>query len=578
MDAPLVRTRRRLAWRTWWALGLLLWGVVAQAVTVLGDAPQEARASYWIDATGQADLAAAQAAFAARQFTPAPTPHRTGNDSRPQWLRIEVEPARAHGDWVLALQSTAIDDVRFFGPFDDAGRALAPPVRTGLVQPYATRPLGLERPAMRLRLDRPGRYVVYMRLQSNTSQSLAVSAWDTAGYVQSRQHKRLFDGVVYGILFTLLVYNLVLAYVFRHVGYGLYVLTCAAALFTLASYNGHLAHYVLGDWPWWQQRANTLGAALWIAFSALLCRNFLEAPRRLPRLDRVLLAVGAAAGLAALLALAGAVAPAHHVLEAAAAVGAAFAVWAAARVWRQGFAPAGWYLGGQGLLFASALAVVGVNWGVIDSPFLLANGLQIGVVAEMLVFAYALSARVRTMLQRQAELRQRADHLEHAAATDALTGVANRLGLSRCAQQLQAAQQPHAVLLLDLDGFKPVNDTHGHEAGDRLLTAVAGRLQQHMRDGDLVARLGGDEFVVLLAGPYTHASLMSLARRLGEAVRVPFTEVGPAISVGVSIGIAASPEHGASLTELLRYADAAMYRAKRGRTGVALHEPGWAQA
>ena len=119
-----------------------------------------------------------------------------------------------------------------------------------------------------LQLEQAGRYVVFMRLQSRSSQTLDVSAWDTVTYLQSRQHKRLFDGIVYGILFALLVYNLVLAYVFRHDSYGLYVLTCAAALFTLASFNGHAAHYLLGDWPWWQQRSNMLGSALWILFGA----------------------------------------------------------------------------------------------------------------------------------------------------------------------------------------------------------------------------------------------------------------------------------------------------------------------
>ena len=98
---------------------------------------------------------------------------------------------------MLALHTTAIDEVAFFGPFDESGKALAAPVHTGLAQPYGTRPLGIERPAMRLRLDAPGRHVVYLRLLSRTSQSLEVSLWETVDYVQSRQHKRLFDGITY---------------------------------------------------------------------------------------------------------------------------------------------------------------------------------------------------------------------------------------------------------------------------------------------------------------------------------------------------------------------------------------------
>jgi diguanylate cyclase (GGDEF)-like protein len=567
----------------WLALCLcLLWQAQAGAALVLaptgGGQAVGALAQHWVDPSGDADLAAAQAAHAAGRFATWVNGARTDRADDAHWLRIELRQTRPHGDWVLALHTTAIDDVRFYGPFTAQGQALAPPVLTGLVQAFATRPMGNERPAMRLLLPQEGPYVVYMRLQSRSSQSLAVSAWDTVSYLQSRQHKRLFDGIVYGILFALLVYNLVLAYVFRHDSYGLYVLTCAAALFTLASFNGHAAHYLLGEWPWWQQRANMLGSAVWVLFATLLCRGFLELPRRLPRWDRLLLAVAAVATMAVLLALVGRTAVAQQLVETAAVVGTLLAVWAAVAVWRQGFAPAAWYLCGQALLFVSALAVVGVNWGLLDAPFLLANGLQIGVVAEMLVFAYALSARVRLMRQRQTELRREADHLAEAVATDVLTGLANRVGLSQRAQQLLDQRLDHAVMLLDLDRFKPVNDTHGHEVGDRLLIDVARRLQAQMREGDLVARLGGDEFVVLLAGRHAPAQLAAMAQRLCDAVRQPFTQAGPAISVDASVGIARCPDDGQTLTELLRHADAAMYRAKQAHSGYAFYEPATASA
>ena len=567
----------------WLALCLgLLWQAPAGAALVLaptgGGQAVGAMAQHWVDPSGDADLAAAQSAHAAGRFAPWVNGARTDRADDAHWLRIELRQTRPHGDWVLALHTTAIDDVRFYGPFTAQGQALAPPVLTGLVQAFATRPMGNERPAMRLLLPQEGPYVVYMRLQSRSSQSLAVSAWDTVSYLQSRQHKRLFDGIVYGILFALLVYNLVLAYVFRHDSYGLYVLTCAAALFTLASFNGHAAHYLLGEWPWWQQRANMLGSAVWVLFATLLCRGFLELPRRLPRWDRLLLAVAAVATMAVLLALVGRTAVAQQLVETAAVVGTLLAVWAAVAVWRQGFAPAAWYLCGQALLFVSALAVVGVNWGLLDAPFLLANGLQIGVVAEMLVFAYALSARVRLMRQRQTELRREADHLAEAVATDVLTGLANRVGLSQRAQQLLDQRLDHAVMLLDLDRFKPVNDTHGHEVGDRLLIEVARRLQAQMREGDLVARLGGDEFVVLLAGRHAPAQLAAMAQRLCDAVRQPFTQAGPVISVDASVGIARCPDDGQTLTELLRHADAAMYRAKQAHSGYAFYEPATASA
>lgn len=558
-------------------LCLSLWQALAAAAVRLDHStqgqPVGALAQHWVDSTGRADLAAAQATHAAGRFAPLVNGARTRSSDLAHWLRIELGHARAHGDWVLALHTTAIDDVRFYGPFDAQGRALAPPLATGLVQPYDTRPMGNERPAMRLLLEAPGTYVVYVRLQSQTSQSLTVSSWDTVSYLQSRQHKRLFDGIVYGILFALLVYNLVLSFAFRQDIYGLYVLTCAAALFTLASFNGHTAHYLLGEWPWWQQRANVLGSSLWLLFGTLLCRGFLELPQRLPRWDIALRLAAALASLSALLALIGWTDVGQQLVEVTAVVGTLLAVWVAVRVWRKGFAPAGWYLCGQAMLFISVLMVVGINWGLINAPFLLANGLQIGVVAEMLVFAYALSARVRLLRQRQTELRREADHLAEAVARDGLTGLANRLGLSQRAQQLQADQQAHAVMLLDLDRFKPINDTYGHEVGDQLLMEVAQRLQSQMREGDLVARLGGDEFVVLITGKHAPAQLAVLAQRLCEALRQPYLHAGEPIGVDASVGIARCPEHGQTLTELLRHADAAMYRAKQTHSGFAFYEP-----
>lgn len=534
------------------------------------------RAGHWTDPSGTADLANAQAAFAAGRFKAAQPGERTGAAPQARWVRVELMTSQPHGDWMLALHTTAIDEVAFFGPFDAEGKALSAPVYTGLNLPFANRPLGIERPAMRLQLAGPGRYVVYLRLMSRTSQSLDVSLWETVAYVQSRQHKRLFDGITYGILLALLAYNLVLSFVFRREGYGLYTLTCAAALFTLASFNGHVAHYLLGHSPWWQLRANTLGAALWILFSALFCRTFLELPLRLPHLGRVVAGVAGLAAVAAALALAGQTSTAHHGLEVLAVVGSLLAAGAAAWVWRRGSAPAGWYLSGQAMLFLATLGVVGVNWSLLNAPFLLANGLQIGVVAEMLVFAYAMSARLRIMRQSQNELRREAAHLAEAVASDPLTGLANRVGLARRAQQLQ--EHDHAVMLLDLDRFKPVNDEHGHETGDRLLTEIARRLQGQMRAVDLVARLGGDEFVVLLAGTHNTVQLSAMARRLVEAVRQPVQEGDLLLRVDVSIGIARCPTHGRKLNELLRHADVAMYQAKQSGSGFAFYDPAKAVA
>ena len=121
-----------------------------------------------------------------------------------------------------------------------------------------------------------------------------------------------------------------------------------------------------------------------------------------------------------------------------------------------------------------------------------------------------------------------------------------------------------ALLYLDLDGFKLVNDTYGHHVGDQLLVAVAGRLRDSVRAGDTVARLGGDEFAIIQALESSAKAATKLARRLGETLSAPFEVSGHHVAIGVSIGIALYPGHGDTPDRLLRNADTALYRAKEG--------------
>ncbi len=536
-----------------------------------GQSLSEAGQLQWLrDDSGTLTLDDVRSPAGSARFETAPHPPRNGSDARARWFRVDVQQRAPGGDWVLATQTTALKDVRFFGPFDASGRALAEPVHSGLSQPFASRPLGSERYVLRLRLPEAGSYTVYARLVSETSQNFDLSVWETAEYLQWRQHKRLFDGLCYGILLALLLYNLVLTVVFRDRTYAFYVGQCAFALLALASFNGHAAHYLWGSWPWWQERGNVVLPGLWLLFGALFARRFLGTPGS-PWLDRPLLLAAGLAATGALLGLVGQFGAAQAFNEVTASAGALIATAAALVVTRRGFMPALWYLGGQGLLFLSALGVVLVNWKVIEAPFLLANGLQIGIAGEMVVFAIALSSRIQGMRASQVALRLRAAHLAEAAATDPLTGLANRAGLAQGAARLLADGAPHALMLLDLDRFKPINDAYGHDAGDAVLCAVAERLQAQMRAGDIVARLGGDEFVILLAGRLPDERLAALAQRLQGAVEQAVTFQGHRLEVAVSIGIARSPQDGHTLTDLMRSADQAMYQAKQAQSGHAFY-------
>ncbi|MGP7795986.1 EAL domain-containing protein [Sphingomonas sp. CLY1604] len=159
------------------------------------------------------------------------------------------------------------------------------------------------------------------------------------------------------------------------------------------------------------------------------------------------------------------------------------------------------------------------------------------------------------------------------ALFDGLTGLANRQrmrhSLDKTLQQQQTGPyRPASLFLMDLDRFKAVNDTLGHQAGDALLKQVAQRLQRTVGDAGLVGRLGGDEFQVLLPGLDNRDTLASLAKELIGALSQPYFIAGVSVSIGCSIGIAIAPHHGEDAEELIRNADLALYAAKADGRGV----------
>ena len=166
---------------------------------------------------------------------------------------------------------------------------------------------------------------------------------------------------------------------------------------------------------------------------------------------------------------------------------------------------------------------------------------------------------------------------EHAALHDSLTGLGNRDLLfqegTKALAELGRQSDGLAVLVLDLDKFKDVNDTLGHAAGDQFLRVVTGRLLAAVRDGDIVARLGGDEFVVLVHDVPDSAVARLAASRVLERVAGNCRIDGVSIAVAVSVGVAVAPVHGRDFDTLLRCADRAMYVAKTSGSGVAVFDP-----
>jgi diguanylate cyclase (GGDEF)-like protein len=164
---------------------------------------------------------------------------------------------------------------------------------------------------------------------------------------------------------------------------------------------------------------------------------------------------------------------------------------------------------------------------------------------------------------------------EHQALHDSLTGLPNRkMILAELGDRLESARRRQTHLgfcLLDLDRFKEVNDTLGHQVGDRLLAVVAQRIQGALRPHDVVARLGGDEFAVLLDPVRNPEAAVEVAHRIREALTRPFHVEGMLFELEASVGVTVFPDHGEDVDPIVRRADVAMYLAKEERTGVELY-------
>ena len=158
------------------------------------------------------------------------------------------------------------------------------------------------------------------------------------------------------------------------------------------------------------------------------------------------------------------------------------------------------------------------------------------------------------------------EKIQRLAHYDEVTSLPNRNLMYQHVQHLIARCQRHgghfAMLFVDLDHFKEINDTQGHAAGDRVLKEIAGRLSACLRDSDMIARFGGDEFIVLIESTNGRDDIILIARKIRDAVGEPFVVSGNAYHVTASIGISIYPEHGTDVETLCRHADSAMYRAK----------------
>lgn len=224
--------------------------------------------------------------------------------------------------------------------------------------------------------------------------------------------------------------------------------------------------------------------------------------------------------------------------------------------------------GKQYLYFAMGIATVGLLLTIAFTPFLI-DYMQVsaGMILGVFILPMFFGILLHELKESHRELQSQIKKSNHAATHDILTGLPNRLFIiDHVSEAIKVAREQHkklALLFIDLDGFKRINDSFGHKTGDRLLQLVAMRIKARLRDGDTVARLGGDEFVVLLNNVNTAETAMGFAERLIDIFNEPYYIDNRAVLASGSVGISLFPGHGEDVDTLLHHADTAMYKVKR---------------
>lgn len=506
------------------------------------------------------------------------------------WLRLPLQSEASETRiWRLELNYASLDEVRLYDIGTDGVRES----RSGDTVPYAERSIGHRYPVFEIVLQPGEQRTLYLRVDSRGSMTLSGGLMSLRDFEQHSQNGYLVHAIYFGVLIALGLYNLLLFLALRERPFLNYVLFMFAFALSVLSLNGLGAQYLWPQAAPWSNRMLPVSLTSAALLSVVFARSFLDTRQWLPRWDKGLLALCIAIGAAV---LATVLLPVQRALQLMSLTG----LIATLTLLLTSFVCVGYRVPGARLfalawlmLLTGAVLLALRNFALIPSNFLTLYAMQIGSGLEMILLSFALAARFNELKrQREAALQlneqilakrvtERTQALEQAnqrlselALQDPLTGLANRTALQQHLDQALARSVRRnellAVMLIDLDGFKPINDQHGHEFGDRVLAEVAQRLRQYLRDADLPARLGGDEFVVICENVQSAEHARDLAKRLLEGLDTPMYLEDRTVRVGASIGIVLS--HGSDdATTLIRRADAAMYRAKaEGRNRVQL--------
>jgi diguanylate cyclase (GGDEF)-like protein len=472
------------------------------------------------------------------------------------WLRIRLKSAaNAPLASLIEIAYPALDRVDFYADLNGAPVTLS----SGYTLPFSSWPFVHRQLVFPVTLSPGTDTTVYLRVVSRSSLTVPVTLWSPGALHASDQRTYSILSLYFGMLLALGTYNLLLYLSLRDSIYLMYVAFLASLAISQAGILGLTAQFLWPDWPRGGDLIRPAGYCLVGLFGALFSRRLLGMRDWAPRLDQLLRYVQ----MAFLLVAAGALITDWPFFTIAATLfGAAFsfgAVGIGLLAVKKRVPLAALYLGGSMMLLigASAFSLRMMGW--VPTNFLTSNGMLIGSFFEMLLLSLSMANRIQGLQRSEVALKQLAHH-------DPLTGLANRTQLTLQIQQAVARSRrdntQFAVLMLDLNGFKPINDRFGHAVGDQLLIEIGQRLRAGIRSTDVAARVGGDEFIVLVDAVTSLDHARAIADKLVLQLSQPVQVGDLTVRVGASVGIALFPLQSEDIDRLLELADEDMYRAK----------------
>jgi len=482
------------------------------------------------------------------------------------WLHVPLRVPAGGGDhWIFDVDYPALDRIEVYVLAD--GRVLDQAL-LGDHLPMGRRPLATRTHAARLSLPAGQTLDLLVRVESASTLIVPIELAREEVYHAREAGQQAAQGLLAGVGLCLLLYSLLQWLLMGEVAFGFYALNVAGIVVFFFNHFGLATQHLWPESVWLTDKASPVSVLLALVGGMLFIDRVLQAPQDYPRTSRVL-RVGALVALGvSLLFMLDLVS--YRVAQAAATLlGPIPMLLGLPLAWvraRRGDRAALFIFLGWGLYALGVAVMAAFLRGHAPVNVWTQHSLQMASMAEMAMWMAVLGVRMEGIRHAAEQAQREQDRLQLLAATDPLTGALNRRGLqaalakrlARCSEQQLAA-----VFLLDLDGFKPVNDRLGHDAGDELLVGVAVRLRGCVRESDLVARVGGDEFVVVVDGLADGERAQRIGQKLLAAFDAPFQVAGDSCRVGATIGYALSPTDASLSEELLRLADNAMYQGKQ---------------